>query len=46
MGKEDLQKNHPTQVKVMYRPFDDRYTFSQENQKGLLHIQELKCLII
>jgi hypothetical protein len=35
-AKEDLQKNHPTQVKVMYRPFDDRYTFFTGKSKGFV----------
>jgi len=35
-AKEDLQKNHPTEVRVMYRPFDDRYTFFTGKSKGFV----------
>ena len=35
-AKDDLLKNKPSQVKVMYRPFDDRYTFYTGKSKGFV----------
>jgi len=35
-AKEDLLKNEPIQVKVMYRPFDNRYTFFTGKSKGFV----------
>lgn len=35
-AKEDLQQNQPLQVKIMYRPFDNRYTFFTGKSKGFV----------
>ncbi|MBD3630498.1 type ISP restriction/modification enzyme [Cyclobacterium sp.] len=35
-AKVDLLQNKPTQVKVMYRPFDDRFTFFTGKSKGFV----------
>ena len=35
-AKNDLVNNFPKSVKVMYRPFDDRYTFYTGKSKGFI----------
>lgn len=35
-AKEDLQRNQPSQIKIMYRPFDDRFTFFTGKSKGFV----------
>jgi len=35
-AKKDLQNNKPKIIKVMYRPFDDRFTFYTGKSKGFI----------